>query len=268
MLYLVDYESSICYLYYYLNVVTCVFINPDSTNLWISNTSDTITVTWEKPDKTLFDKCYRTDLQYKHHCSSSWKSVKDLEGFSFKLTAPDMKKNYVFKIRTWLQCIHGTWSNWSSEKFWRNDTGHCIRATTSVSIRDYLLVTVLPMLCLLLICVLAQERVRRLVLPIIPDPKHTQERILNIEQFQWFTSFSETCEECEIVEIEVDYEKENQKSEITDEQPLPKPTDTVPESHDLRHTTNTSMYCMYSPESSEVNVVPQCSYTVPGYIVI
>ncbi|XP_036443708.1 cytokine receptor-like factor 2 [Colossoma macropomum] len=253
-----------------LSVVLCFQIwaessSADSINMRISNTSDSITVTWENPNKSKNNQCYRFDVQYRHLCDSSWKSVNDIKGFSFKLPAPDMKKNYVFRIRARLYCINGNWSKWSPEKYWRNDTGLCIAETSPVSIRDYLLVTVLPVTCLLLVFAITQERVRRLVLPIIPDPKHTQERILNIEQFQWFTSFSETCEECEIVEIEVDSEREDQKSEITEEQPLQKPTDASPESHDIGLIANISMYSLDSPE---VNTVPQCSHTMPGYIVI
>ncbi|KAL6484938.1 hypothetical protein MHYP_G00069830 [Metynnis hypsauchen] len=254
-----------------LSVVLCFQIWAESSstdkiiNIRITNTSDSITVTWENPDKSKINQCYRADVQYRHLCDSSWKIVNDLKGFSFKLPAPDMRKNYVFRIRARLFCITGNWSEWSQEKYWRNDTGLCIAEKSPPSIRNYLLVTVLPVTCLLLVFAITQERVRRLVLPIIPDPKHTQERILNIEQFQWFTSFLETCEECEIVEIEVDYEREDQKSEITEEQPLQKPTNASPESHDLGLIANTSMY---SPVSAEVNAVPQCSHTMPGYIVI
>ncbi|KAL7865885.1 hypothetical protein SRHO_G00111320 [Serrasalmus rhombeus] len=254
-----------------LSVVLCFQIWAESSsadkiiNMRITNTSDSITIAWEKPDKRKIDQCYRADVQYRHLCDSSWKIVNDIKGFSFKLPAPDMRKNYAFRIRARLYCINGNWSEWSQEKYWRNDTGLCIAEKSSVSIRDYLLVTVLPVTCLLLIFAITQERVRRFVLPIIPDPKHTQERILNIEQFQWFTSFSETCEECEIVEIEVDYEREDQKSEITEEQPKQKPTNASPESHDQGLIANTSMY---SPDSPEVNAVPQCSHTMSGYIVI
>ncbi|KAL7881577.1 hypothetical protein AOLI_G00084250 [Acnodon oligacanthus] len=254
-----------------LSMVFCFQIWAESSsankiiNMRITNTSDSITVTWEKPDKSKNDQCYRADVQYRHLCDSSWKIVNDIKGFSFKLPAPDMRKNYAFRIRASLYCINGNWSEWSQEKYWRNDTGLCIAEKSPVSIRDYLLVTVLPVTCLLLVFAITQERVRRLVLPIIPDPKHTRERILNIEQFQWFTGFSEACEDCEIVEIEEDYEREDQKSEITEEQPLQKPTDASTERHDLVLFTNSSMY---SPDSPEVNAMPQCSYTMPGYIVI
>ncbi|KAG9271107.1 cytokine receptor common subunit gamma-like [Astyanax mexicanus] len=239
-----------------------------SINMKITNTSSTINVTWEPPDKSKNPLCYRSNLQYRSHCDSSWQNFKNIAGFRFVLPAPDMKKNYVFKIRTRLECVNEKWSEWSPEKYWKNDTVPCSADTSTVSIKDYVLVTVLPVVFLLILYAATQKRIRRLVLPIIPDPKNTQESILNIEQFQWFTSFSQECEECEMVEIELVPQSEEEESEMTDELSPQKPTDTVPESHDLDPTTNTSLYFAYPSDSPEDSEAPQCLHAMPGYITI
>ncbi|XP_026851760.2 cytokine receptor-like factor 2 isoform X1 [Electrophorus electricus] len=223
----------------------------------IKNTSSIINVTWKKPDETVSDSCYRTHIQYRQYCDTSWKSVTDIPGFFFQLPAPDLTKNYVFRLRMRLYCINSEWSEWSPEKYWNNDTDLCI-AKTSVNIKNYLLVTLLLMAGFLLFFAITQERVRRLVLPIIPDPKHTQETILNVEELQWCSSFPGACEECKTAEILV-----VEETEIPE---IPESTHTAFDNYDRDLTANSIN--PYSPVPLEQTVALICPHTTPGYIVL
>lgn len=55
--------------------------------------------------------------------SYSLQNYTDISGFSFELPAPDMKKNYAFRLRVKLECTKNTWGEWSPIKYWKNDTG-------------------------------------------------------------------------------------------------------------------------------------------------
>ncbi|KAB5577033.1 hypothetical protein PHYPO_G00205330 [Pangasianodon hypophthalmus] len=246
----------------------------DTFNMKISHTSHSINLSWEWPDKRKSKLCYRTHVQYRSHCETSWKNYTDISGFSFELPAPDMKKNYAFRLRMRLGCTQKNWGEWSPIKYWKNDTAPCMTDTSSFTVKDYLLITMLPLVGFMLVYAITHDRVRRLVLPIIPDPKHTQERILNIEQIQWWSNFAQTCEDCKVSEIKI-YDREEEKTEITiikcdlDEQPLHShPTHSVPGKHGFDLATNNSMYCIYSSDTSEDNIVAQCPATRPGYIII
>ncbi|XP_076857278.1 cytokine receptor-like factor 2 [Brachyhypopomus gauderio] len=245
-------------------------LSAEEFNMMIQNTSSSISLVWGKPNERFTDMCYRTHIQYRRHCETSWKNVTNVPGFSFQLPAPDMKDNYVFRLRMRLYCINGDWGEWSPEKYWKNDRDPCI-AKTTVSIRNYLLVTVLPMAGFLLCFALTQERVRRLILPIIPDPKHTQESILNIEPFQWWGSFSQACEECRTTEILVICEHVQEDTEIPAcgaEEPTPQtqPPHAATEAH--VHDLNANVIEVHAQVLPECTVALGCSHTLSGYIVL
>lgn len=70
-----------------------------------------------------------SDFVYSTHAlwicvySYSLQNNTNISRFSFVLPAPDMKKNYAFRIRMRLECTQKTWGEWSPVKYWRNDTG-------------------------------------------------------------------------------------------------------------------------------------------------
>ncbi|XP_060784743.1 cytokine receptor-like factor 2 [Neoarius graeffei] len=248
----------------------------DTFNMMINNTTNSINLSWERPDQNKSKLCYKTHVQYRSHCDTSWKNYSEIPGFSFELPAPDMKKNYAFRLRMRLECTQKSWGEWSPVKNWGSDThkAPCITKTSSFTVKDYLLITMLPLTGFMLVYALTHDRVRRLVLPIIPDPKHTQERILNIEQIQWWSNFAQTCEDCKISEIKI-CDREEEKTDITliksdlDEQPPhTHPTHAVPGKQGFQLATNNSMYCIYSSDTSEDNIVAQCTAIRPGYIII
>ncbi|XP_062862314.1 cytokine receptor-like factor 2 [Trichomycterus rosablanca] len=184
-----------------------------------------------------------------------------------------MKKNYVFRIRMRLYCIQQNWGEWSPEKYWKNNTGPCIAVTSRFSIKNYVLLAILPVAGFLLVCAITQERVRRFVLPIIPDPIKAQNRILDIETFQHMSSLTQTLEEFKISEIEVYYEKEEEPTEPTDstcddQSSQTQPTHTVHGKNDIGFATNNSMYYIYSSDASESNMFSHVSHSTTGYIVI
>ncbi|XP_058248844.1 cytokine receptor-like factor 2 [Hemibagrus wyckioides] len=246
----------------------------DIFNMTIKHTSHSINLSWERPDKTKSKWCYRTHVQYRSHCETSWKNNTDISELSFELPAPDMKKNYAFRLRMRLECTQKPWGEWSPIKYWRNDTGPCITEALTFTVKDYLLITILPLVGFMLVYALTHDRVRRLVLPIIPDPKHTQERILNIEQIQWWSNFTQTCEDCKVSEIKVsDREEENTeltliKCDLDEQPPHTHPTHTFPGKHSFDLATNDSLYSIYSSDTSEDNIDTQCPATRPGYIII
>ncbi|KAI5621218.1 cytokine receptor-like factor 2 [Silurus asotus] len=246
----------------------------DMFNLKVRNKSHSINLSWERPDEKKNKLCYRTDLQYRSQCDTTWKNHTDISGFTFELPALDMKKNYAFRLRMRLECTQKNWGQWSPIKKWRNDTASCMTDTASFTVKDYLLIAMLPLVGLMLFYAITHDRVRRLVLPIIPDPKHTQGRILNIEEIQWWSDFAHTCEDCKVSEIKI-FDREEETNEITliksdlDEQPPHTfPTHMIPGKPVFDLVTNNTMCCIYSSDTSEDNIVAQCSAIRPGYIII
>lgn len=55
--------------------------------------------------------------------SYSLQNYTDISKLFFELPAPDMKKNYAFRLRMRLECTQKPWGEWSPVKYWRNDTG-------------------------------------------------------------------------------------------------------------------------------------------------
>ncbi|GAA6108272.1 cytokine receptor-like factor 2 [Tachysurus ichikawai] len=255
--------------------VKCTSVELNTFNMKISHTSHSLNLSWDKPDQQKSELCYRTHVQYRSHCETSWKNNTNISRFSFVLPAPDMKKNYAFRIRMRLECTQKTWGEWSPVKYWRNDTGPCITEASSFTVKHYLLISMAPVAGFMLVYAITHDRVRRLVLPIIPDPKHIQEKILNIEQVQWWSNFTQPCEDCKVAEIKVN-DREEEKTDITlikcdldvDEQlPHTHPNRMVPGRHSFDLAKNDSMYSIYS-DTSEDNIGTQCPTTRPGYIII
>ncbi|TSL16060.1 hypothetical protein Baya_5868 [Bagarius yarrelli] len=146
----------------------------------------------------------------------------------------------------------------------------CITDKSSFSVQNYLLIAMLSLAGSILVCAITHNRVRRFVLPIIPDPK---KKMLNFEQMQWWSNFAQTVEDFKVSEVKI-YDGEEKMIEITllsdlDEQPSHTlPTHTVPGKHDFDLATNASTYTIYSSATTEDNIDAQCSATRPGYIII
>ncbi|XP_051566905.1 uncharacterized protein LOC127448436 isoform X1 [Myxocyprinus asiaticus] len=236
-------------------------IDLDKTDMKISNTSHDITVTWRTPDKTTDPTCYTSELQCKSQCVKDWKRAQKYEVehkyevYVFNLSTLSMKENYDFRIRMKLSCIDGDWSTWTQVQHWGNNTGACM-AETSSYMWFYILITVLPIF--LLICLLTQEGIRRLILPVVPDPKDFKNKIMTIDQSQWWSNLTQWSEECTTTDIEII----NKSEKDGDDQTL------VIQSMDTSHEQHVSMYCIYSSATPCVNTEPQNTQSALGYIAL
>ncbi|CAB1346795.1 unnamed protein product, partial [Coregonus sp. 'balchen'] len=80
-----------------------------------------------------------------------------LKEFSYPVYKPDKKMGYEFRIRMRYDCLFGdlkTWSEWTSTRYWRNETetGSCATEVYLEINATVYVVTILPLLiCFLLI---------------------------------------------------------------------------------------------------------------------
>ncbi|XP_067301177.1 cytokine receptor-like factor 2 [Pseudorasbora parva] len=234
-------------------------IDPDQIVFTISKTLHGITITWRKPNNETDSNCYKTEVQYKCQCVKDWKSA-DIKQGEYNLDLPhlNLKMNYDFRIRMKLECLNKNWSNWTKVQSWGNNTGACT-VKSSADIWVYILKIVLPLTSFLLVCLLAQhglERIRRLILPKVPDPKHFKNNITDIDQSQWWGTLTQLNEECTTTDIEI-----IDKSEREEQHQTLQPIDTNSKQHD-------NMYCIYSSEASGEKTEPQYSQMVLGYVTL
>ncbi|KAM9487139.1 cytokine receptor-like factor 2 [Clarias gariepinus] len=157
-------KCCICCVLLILSVVLCArsmikCSSVDIFNMKVNHTPHRIRLSWERPDEQKSKLCYKTHVQYRSDCETSWKNYTDISGFSFELPAPDMKKNYAFRLRVKLECTKNTWGEWSPIKYWKNDTeAPCITKTSSLTVKDYLLITILPLAGFMLVYALTHDR--------------------------------------------------------------------------------------------------------------
>ncbi|KAK7169311.1 hypothetical protein R3I93_005323 [Phoxinus phoxinus] len=242
-------------------------INPDQIVFKISSTSHGITLTWSTPPPKKSPKCYSTEVQYKSQCVNDWKrgqmiEVKqEHEVYNLSLST-SIKTNYDFRIRMRLWCVDKNWSNWTKVQSWGNNKGACVVESpvveSPVSIWVYILIIVLPLTGLLLVYLLAQQGVRRLILPKVPDLKHFKNEIMDIDQSQCWGNLTQLNDECTTTDIEIIDKNETEEQHQT---LVIQPINTSSKQHD-------NMYCVYSSETSGENTEPQYSQMVLGYITL
>ncbi|XP_051997801.1 cytokine receptor common subunit gamma-like [Xyrauchen texanus] len=183
-------------------------IDMDKIDMKISNTSHVISVTWKPPNNKSDPRCYTSEVQCKSQCVKDWerglkyKLEHKNEEYGLNMSTLSMKKNYDFRIRMMLSCIGGEWSNWTQVQHWGNNTDACMEESSSY-IWIYVLIPVLPMTGLLLMYLFTQESIRRLILPVVPDPKHLKNKIIDIDQSQWWSNLTQCSEECTTTDIEI-----------------------------------------------------------------
>ncbi|XP_057192105.1 cytokine receptor-like factor 2 isoform X2 [Triplophysa rosa] len=226
----------------------------------ISCTSHGIRVTWKTEDKNKEPRCYISELQYKNQCVKNWTSelTRNEELTVVDLPTLSMKHNYDFRIRMKLDCMYdGDWSNWTTVQSWGNNTGVCkVESSSNLSIWIYVLITALPMTAFLLICLMMQEGIRKLILPVVPDPKHFKSKFMDIDQSQWWGNLGQHTEECTTTEIEIVNKSEDSEDDQT----------VVIESMDATLERD-NMYCIYSSETPD-EITQQYSQRVCGYVVL
>ncbi|XP_028847619.1 cytokine receptor-like factor 2 [Denticeps clupeoides] len=191
------------------------YINSDNIKMSINVTGHNTTVTWTNPNKNISGRCYSTELQYRRSCNTHWQeqTFDVMEDFVnvFYLT----RGNYLFRLRMKYGCIDKSeWSAWVDQ--WRNDTEHdaCVLQVPVANWSFYYaLLALVPVTLVLLFCII--KRICQNNLPVVPDPKHVQEKILNLSQSQgrsfflyvsqWWDSVSQDNQkyECNTVMIEV-----------------------------------------------------------------
>ncbi|XP_018594670.1 cytokine receptor-like factor 2 [Scleropages formosus] len=206
-------------------------INPANIDWRISNTSDSIVVTWGNPNTQIKNSCYESDLQYKRQTDNEWKNAQ-LKGFFFSLPSPDWRKNYAFRLRMKYACLEKQWSSWTPEKLWKNATFPGPDTPSDVDANFYVLLLLIPLTMFMLYCMFSQKRMRRLLVSQIPDPKHTFDDLLNMEQSQWWPSLENPCGDCVTVELEVVCMEKEEEEEVDKEDTIstePHPSEQITE---------------------------------------
>ncbi|KAJ8256165.1 hypothetical protein COCON_G00200290 [Conger conger] len=176
-------------------------INPALIKLKVRQGSDGINVTWNRPNKKITHTCYDTNLQYRSQCGSDWLNFV-LHSFSFVLgdLGRGCGRNYTFRARMRYACLYRSWSPWSPEKHWTEETvsASCFKAKPNL----HLLISLIPAIFLLGL-LMAQKPIRRLILSKVPDPKHIYDDLLKIDQSQLEQTFKDHNAECETFKIEI-----------------------------------------------------------------
>ncbi|KAJ7319656.1 hypothetical protein JRQ81_019167 [Phrynocephalus forsythii] len=156
---------------YYDEQPTHKFFKPnppeDVTFQWAD---DMLTIECQPPGPT---HCFHFELQYKNRFDKDWRSKKN-ECCKLHDRGFDPEKCYSFRFRVTFHC--GIYSSeWSNQTFWKNGSsiGSCeIEPKSSIFIVLTLVMVVLLIKVVLLLWVCRQERFRRTLLPVIPDPEN------------------------------------------------------------------------------------------------
>ncbi|NP_001153142.1 cytokine receptor-like factor 2 [Danio rerio] len=238
-------------------------IDPDRIVFNISKTPYGVKVIWRVANNNADPQCFNTEVQYKRQCEKDWershriKLQNNQEENHLNLSTLSTKMNYDFRIRMKYECLEKDWSNWTKVQSWGNNKDVCM-VKSSYYIWVYILIIMLPLITFLLFCLLIQQRIRKLLLPEVPDPKHLKHKIMDTEQFQWWGNLTQRNEDCPTTDVEI---IDKSESEEVHQTLVTQPTDTIPEQHD-------SMYYIYSSETLGENTDLQYSKSVLGYIAL
>ncbi|KAJ8350413.1 hypothetical protein SKAU_G00255430 [Synaphobranchus kaupii] len=194
-------------------------IIPANIGLMIREKSDAINVRWKNPNRKINNQCYESNLQYKSQCDLDWQDfVLPSLNFTLQHIAKGSRKKYMFKVRMRYACLHHSWSAWTAESHSeRGDiSGSCFEANPNL----HLVIIVIPVIFFLVFLV-AQKRIRRLLLPQVPDPKHTYEDLIKIDQSQLEKTFKDCHDECVSLKIEIVHPEKEEEEEEEEECEVP-----------------------------------------------
>uniref|UniRef100_A0AAY4EDH1 Fibronectin type-III domain-containing protein n=1 Tax=Denticeps clupeoides TaxID=299321 RepID=A0AAY4EDH1_9TELE len=171
----------------------------------INVTGHNTTVTWTNPNKNISGRCYSTELQYRRSCNTHWQPSPRLKEQTFDVMEDFVnvfyltRGNYLFRLRMKYGCIDKSeWSAWVDQCLWR--TGLFIMLYWHWCLSHLFALVTYNLNVSYNLCIICQNN-----LPVVPDPKHVQEKILNLSQSQWWDSVSQDNQkyECNTVMIEV-----------------------------------------------------------------
>ncbi|XP_077199470.1 cytokine receptor-like factor 2 isoform X2 [Paroedura picta] len=120
--------------------------------------------------------CFGLELQYKSILDQEWKSREETY-CKVEVHGLDPEKCYVFRVRLEAKNCNKVpyFSEWGSETFWKNGTSIDSCNTDPESNIMILLISIMAtvlVLFALLMLVCRMQRIRKSIMPVIPDPKH------------------------------------------------------------------------------------------------
>ncbi|NWS66278.1 CRLF2 factor, partial [Crotophaga sulcirostris] len=172
---------------------------------------DTVTVSCNKPERGV--KCLRLEFQYKSKFDKDWQS-RTSKCCSVGEQGFDSGKCYYFRVRLKrlapLCNVVPYSSDWEAETFWMNGTllDSCdddkkSQSNTVIILSCLLAVLLLMLILSILLC--KWQRVRKSVMPAIPDPKHIFSDLFNDhnENFQEWIDKTDPA----VVQTKLEYEE-------------------------------------------------------------
>ncbi|CAI5772182.1 cytokine receptor-like factor 2 [Podarcis lilfordi] len=160
------------------------FDEQESSNLLKPNPPEHVTFQWADDKVTVqckgVDKehCFRFELQYKSQLDKDWQS-RDQECCEIKDQGFDPAKCYSFRFRLNHSCsVFAYSSEWGAETHWKNGSSV---DSCDIDVSEPKSITVIPLTLVmagvlvifaLLLCVCRWERIRKMLMPAVPDPKH------------------------------------------------------------------------------------------------
>nr|XP_009664715.1 PREDICTED: cytokine receptor-like factor 2 [Struthio camelus australis] len=172
---------------------------------------DTVTVSCSEPRRAV--KCLRLELQYKSKFDKEWQS-RSSKCCSVGEQGFDPRKCYSFRVRLkrlvpYCNVVNYS-SDWEAETFWMNGTSldSCdddIKSQSNTIILLSCMLAVLLMIFVLLILLCKWQRLRKSVMPVIPDPKYVFADLFNDhnENFQEWIDKTEHA----MVQTKLEYEE-------------------------------------------------------------
>ncbi|XP_034970382.2 cytokine receptor-like factor 2 [Zootoca vivipara] len=156
----------------------------ESSNLLKPNPPENVTFQWADDEVTVQCKavenehCFRFELQYKSQLDKDWQS-RDQACCEIKDQGFDPAKCYSFRFRLKHSCSGFSYSSeWGAETHWKNGSSV---DSCDIDVSEPKSITVIPLTLVmagilvifaLLLCVCRWKRIRKILMPAVPDPKH------------------------------------------------------------------------------------------------
>ncbi|XP_062983746.1 cytokine receptor-like factor 2 [Elgaria multicarinata webbii] len=155
----------------------------DSSLFFQPNPPENVTFQWADEEVTIkckrpiYQSCMDLELQYKSRFDQVWQS-RENKCCKIEIQGIDPMMCYSFRLRLKFPCGVYKFSEWGAESFWKN--GNSIESCDSDDSKPDL--SIVPLLTLamagllilfvFLLCICRLKRIRKTLMPVIPDPKN------------------------------------------------------------------------------------------------
>ncbi|KAJ8257582.1 hypothetical protein GJAV_G00187330 [Gymnothorax javanicus] len=131
--------------------------------------------------------CLGSEVSYRKDSGPEEKMTGELSGRSFTLPFPSERSRYTFKVRVRVteSCLQSAWSDWSSPRQWGPKKLNNITSTDPVggNSMGWLPYTLALVCCAAVVTgfifVFQNERLRVILIPVVPKPGKTLDELLN-----------------------------------------------------------------------------------------